>query len=189
MFCTIYRWLISRSMDSPGPLPARVAGHAERCEACKAYRDNCLSLADRLVGEAEEMSDAVSDDLHARILLRCGIGAGAAPPRPEPVSHAGRLKLGLAAAAVAAAIIIAALAVWRYSPDTPQDPNTPDVDPGRLMAAVLTESPRVIVESAAKVNSAFDRSIDKELDDLRDSGLTAADFVLARMPIDIDILE
>lgn len=200
MFCTMYRWLISRSMDSPEGLGRRTARHVEHCETCRSYRDSCVSLGDRLAGAAEALSGAVSEILHAKILLRCGIGAAAAPlpAKHVPRRGAGRLKLVLAITAAAAAILIGA-ALWQALPTTTEkivdnDPPTPHVPPGGVppehqLVRGLMGSPRIAAAFASQVNSVVDRSLDRELDQVREGGRAAADFVLARMPITINIPE
>ena len=190
MFCTMYRWLISRSMDSPGALSPRTAGHVARCEACRNYHRRCLELTDLLGAQAREQRGAVSEDLHARILLRCGAGAVAAPPRPLPRMASRRVRVGLAAAAVSAIV----LAAWLLRPAAsprPEDvapkptPSPHRVDPGdQDMPLDYLLWPAIAL---AEANSAFDRSLDIEFEQIRQSGRAAAEFVLARMPIDIDL--
>ena len=191
MFCTIYRWLISRSMDTPGRLSQPVARHVGRCPACRAYRQSCIELGDRLADEAAEGAHRVSDELHARILLRCGAGAEAAAPTAMPRSNGGRLRLGLAVA-VAASVLVA-LAAWQFYPGHTQTPTVivrprinpepkPKPDPIRIAIG-----PGWLGEASSKANDAINQSIDDEFERLRESGRAAAGFVLARMPIDIDL--
>jgi len=195
MFCILYKWLISRSMDSRRALPARVSQHVEHCPACRAYRDDCLALADELVNEARDIRATVSDDLHARILLRCGIGGGAspvvapAPAMPMPHSRNGRLKLGLAVAAAAAAAIILGVAVLQFTPETSHTPKKIVIKSVPAFPEVYSQPSSLAVASAQRINNAIDRSIDREFDGLRNTGLAAADFVIARMPIPINMPE
>ena len=192
MFCTIYRWLISRSMDSPGPLSRRVAKHVAQCPACRDYRDRCVELGDRLAGEAGEQAGLVSDELHARILLRCGAGAEATMPRTMPRLNSRRFRLGLAVAAAAAVVI--ALMAWQFYPATTQQPKGPIVEhkdrpkpgPAPVRIARIMDS-RWLAVASDKASDAIDRSMNEQFDQLRQSGRDAAGFVLARMPIDIDL--
>jgi len=193
MFCTIYRWLISRSMDTPGPLPKRVARHVAACPACRDYHDRCVELARRLVHEAADQSPAVSEELHARILLRCGVGAEAAAPRPMPRLNARRLRIGLAIAAAAA--VLMAVMVWQYYPATtppPDDrigpgPGPKPRQPIRYAGSDLPIDPQWLVKASSEAGDVIERSIDEPLDQLRQTGRDAAGFVLARLPIDIEL--
>ncbi len=185
MFCTMYRWLISRSMDSGQALSPRVVGHLEHCETCRDYRESCLAIGTGLAAEAREAAPHVSDELHARILLRCGLGAEAAPPTPMPRSQTRRLRLVLGVAAAAAAILVA-VAIWQLYPTTVPTPDNPPVaiKPGeKEVVERLIGSPGLAVASAREINNALDESINSEFADLQESGLAAADFVLARMPL------
>ena len=192
MFCTVYRWLISRSMDSPGPLSHRAAKHVDRCPACRDYRDRCVELAGRLAGEAREQADPVSGELHARILLRCGAGAEAAAPGTMPRLNSRRIRVGLVAAAVAAAIVVALAAYLLHGSLSPKPQDIapkPAPSPHRAPApdeGVPIDS-RWLAIASAEVNNALGRSMDSGFERLRQSGLAAADFVLARMPVDIDL--
>ena len=196
MFCTLYRWVISRSIDTPGVLPRRVAKHVGRCPACRAYRESCIELGDHLVDEAAEQSHPVSDELHARILLRCGAAAEAESPTAMPRLNRRRLRLGLAIAA--AASVLLALAAWQFYPAGTQRPvdianpsPSPRPKPTPIRIAKGNEGvpidARWINVASSKANDVISQSMDDEFERLRESGRAAAGFVLARMPIDFDL--
>ena len=187
MFCTITRWLISRSLDSGQALSPRAEAHVARCEACRDYRQSCLAMGTGLAAEARQRTPGVSDELHARILLRCGLGAEAAPPAPLPRANTRRLTLFLGVAAAAAAIVVA-VAIWQFYPATVQRPDGPPIavnpTPGEQeVVERLIDAPGMAVASVRRINSALDESMNSEFADLQESGLAAADFVLARMPL------
>ena len=189
MFCTMYRWLISRSLDSGQALSPRAEAHVARCEACRDYRQSCLAMGTGLAAEARQRTPQVSNELHARILLRCGLGAEAAPPMPMPHASARRLRL-LRRVAAAAAMILVAIAIWQFYPTTVPAPQNPDPTGGKQeVVERLIDAPGMAVASVRKINSALDQSIDSEFAGLQESGLAAADFVLARMPLPVGATE
>ena len=187
MFCTMYRWLISRSLDSGEALSARAVGHIQQCQACRDYRASCLEMGTGLATEARGQTAPVSDALHARILLRCGLGAEAAPPAPMPHARTRRFRVFRDVAA-AAAVILVALAIWQFYPTTAPTPENPDPTGGKQeVVEGLIGAPGLAVASAREINNALDESMNREFAVLQESGLAAADFVLARIPIDVDM--
>lgn len=58
MLCPIFQLMISAAIDSRKPLGARTHRHLGRCDACKRFRETCLTLGETLRSEASALPPA-----------------------------------------------------------------------------------------------------------------------------------
>ena len=177
MFCTVHKWLISRSMDSHRPAPRWVARHEARCSTCRQFRHRCHDMARQLAEQALPVEPGVSRTLHARIIERCRESSQAGARVPTAHGHPRRLKVGVAMLA-AAAVLLTVVGVWLALPERQLPP--------REDHFVLLLDPRGLTsESASLADDVLSGSIEQEVDALGKQGLAAADMVLALLPIDV----
>jgi hypothetical protein len=56
MFCSLFKFLISSSMDSDRPFPNLVARHVARCDQCREFAELAGDLDEKLRTDAQESS-------------------------------------------------------------------------------------------------------------------------------------
>ena len=106
MFCNIYKWFISRSLDLGKKVPGFVSGHLRRCPACREFSRISESLNQRLADDASRFlhESTVNDSLNKKI-----ISALAVKQRPKKTER--RRFLTAPLPALAAAVVVLAIAV------------------------------------------------------------------------------
>ena len=186
MFCFMYRWSISGSLDAARPLSGRAARHAARCPNCAAFARRSEKIGRRLIHEASraEAAAEASPALHDEILHRCRPAASAADhPRR---ALAGRWGRPVMAAAAAALILLAGAAAWLALRDhSPKSPPGDDPYPSHPIAWVA-DPPALAAESVSVLEAALAQTVGAEVLALRDESLAAADVLLAVLPLDVD---
>ena len=192
MFCKLHRWHVSRSLDDAQPLPKATARHVAKCDACRQFHQDSLAVARRLAEQGTPSPVTVSPDLHARILLRCGLAGHAARPHRASASWRAHLSLpaALAAAAVAAMLAIAGA---RYFAAPPK-PTPPPGGPKQIAKPPAPKPPVPAVADAeaafpVAVEQALRKPVEDELTLLREDAKVAAGFLLACIPAHIDLDE
>ena len=68
MFCFLYKWFISNTLDTGKPLPDFVKSHLGHCNQCRAFMASVNSIHVRLKSDAEKLSLPQSRDLSKRII-------------------------------------------------------------------------------------------------------------------------
>lgn len=114
MFCFIYKWMISRALDSysGGPderlrLPGVVTRHLRRCSSCSEYARLSGSFVHRLARDGSGFRGGSNDSLEEKII-------SALAAEPGPVRRPGRKwlpRLAVPVPALAAALVVIAVAV------------------------------------------------------------------------------
>lgn len=106
MMCPWYRWRLSNAVDEPGPLPARLQRHIERCEGCRRFYRTAQRLAEQLphgVGPWQ-------DELALRDQVLAVVATNHERPAAVRASAAGPRWQGPATAAAAALVMVLAVA-------------------------------------------------------------------------------
>ena len=179
MWCGVYRYLISWSMDSDEPLSALAARHVTACPDCRRFAESCGMLGRRLAEEAAAREVSVSPELHARI-VRGAITRGA------PVRRIVWVRPVLGALAVAALLMLGVGAAWYathlvrvQSPPIQVIRNTPPT--------LVDDSAQMASESAQAIQDALYSPYDEEMDLLLNKGKEAAQFLLACATLHADL--
>ncbi len=68
MFCSIYKWFISRSQDLEKPLAGPVGRHLHRCASCREYAEFCESLKNRSAQDIAGYLDDYNGALNEKIV-------------------------------------------------------------------------------------------------------------------------
>jgi hypothetical protein len=189
MPCFHHRILISRAANHDRTPPAFTRRHMQHCPTCRQFHETTVRVGQRLRHDADALSADVSEDLHQKILSRCGLDRPATrQPAPRTLTLARATGWALAAAAVA----LLAVGVWvsvqpaktptlehRLVEDTPKP--QPAAKPMPLQ--IVVELPATSADAAA---AKLYKPLEDELARLRQDGKAAADFLLACVPIDMD---
>ena len=191
MFCILYKWIISRSMDTDKPLPPRLAGHIDRCPACKAFHSRCLAVADRLSEQAPPQACEVSSELHAKILSGLHSQSRSNTSGTLAQLNVRRLWPRLAPLLASAVVLLALVALHYYNAAQSSRP-----DPSHTAAQTQYNIADPIAwllfpeglgpESAPLIEEALQWPIQREIRLLREDGRAVADFFLACVPVELD---
>lgn len=68
MFCSINKWIISRSVDTGRPLPGRVKNHLQRCNSCREFAAFCTSIRPKLIQDKNIILEKADKALTKKIL-------------------------------------------------------------------------------------------------------------------------
>ena len=183
MFCTISRWMISRSEDSGKRVPRPIERHIARCAACGGFARASASLRSRLREERSAWLAKVPDfpvDL-GRDLETTKRGARTVGVR-RPGSR--RLLLGLRplpAAAIVLVVAAAALVLFQVVPKGPT-PSARDRASARAAIKSLTSAPEGFQGAVGKAES----SLEREGRILKESLSSAVEYLQARLNIKIE---
>ena len=142
MWCSIYKWKISRSLDSGKPPAGMTRRHLDRCGSCREYTRFAEDLGWRLKEDAASHIESADTSLGERMAAAMGrLMESPTPSRPKPF----RLKPALAAAASVAIIGISLIWVVTSRPAKipPLDPLFKFARPQAYVAnaALKAESP------------------------------------------------
>lgn len=181
MFCMLYKWLISRSMDADKSLPRLVVKHLRKCPACNSFYENCLELAAQLPELAKDERAEVSNELHARIMR--GLEGNKAKVRTA-IRPGWRVLVPATAAAVVALAILLTIQNYRGPDQRPE--------PGSTAGVINTETIGWLIElnaeKAVSIEEAVQGPLQEEIRLLGDEGKAAAEFLLACIPLDMNVL-
>jgi len=107
MWCSIYKWKISRALDSGRPPAGLTRRHLDRCGSCRDYARFEEELGRRLTKDAAAFIECAGTSLGEKVSAAIGRRTESPPlSRPKPI----RLKPALAAAALLA--IVGISLVW-----------------------------------------------------------------------------
>jgi len=106
MMCPWYRWKLSYAVDEPGPLPARLQRHIDRCEGCRRF----YRTAERLAEQLPHGSGPWQDELALSDKVLAIVAANHEEPAVVRASAAGPRWQGPVTAAAAALVMVLAVA-------------------------------------------------------------------------------
>lgn len=103
MFCRLFKFMISNSVDAHSGLSHTTRKHIRKCEDCRSFYETCLSLGDGLRRHAADFDEELPDDFARRVF-----DAASAPNRPTLKLPVRWFPPALAATCI---LIVASLAV------------------------------------------------------------------------------
>lgn len=163
MFCSINKWLISRSLDSGKPIPDPVERHLQRCASCQEFVRFCESLKQRCVQDRPDFLKIHNESLKEKILSSLdkipARSVKARKPLLVPLVTAASLLL-----AISISII------WLRAPDSRQL-----LPMNQLFGFDLAKTS--IEDTLVKIES----PLEEEIFELRETMKSATEFLLARL--------
>lgn len=145
MFCSVYKWKISRALDSGKPLSGRVRRHLDLCSSCREFKRLSEEAGRRLSEDAVALLERAEASLGQRIIASLDI-------RTElPPSQKSRLFRPALATASALAMLSIGL-IWLA---TSRSHKTSALD-----SLFAFDEPRVYLETALqKAESPYQQEI------------------------------
>jgi hypothetical protein len=168
MFCSVYKWYISRSLDSGKSLPGLVSRHIRRCASCRQFAQFSESLENRLVKDVPGFLDGYDKSLNEK-----NISTLTKHPHPKRAPKR-RPALIPVLAAASAVLVISIVIVWLVLPSS--DRITP-----LNQLAQLRISKTSFENALVKIDSPYE----EELTELKQTLKATADFLLSRVDIKI----
>lgn len=112
MFCSLYKWFISRAVDSGKPVSGFVGRHLRGCAACREFAEFSESIIQRSVQDTADILKGHDGALDEKIISRLS-------KSPEPKEESTRKPVFYpAAAAVSAVLIIAIIIILLTTPES-----------------------------------------------------------------------
>lgn len=168
MFCSIYKWYISRALDSGKPLSGPVGRHIRRCASCREFAQFSESLENRCVKDVPGFLDSYNKELNEKII-------SVLTTQPAPKSAPRRKPALVPVLTAASALLVISIGiVWLVLPSS--DEITPFNQLSQLGIS-KTSFENVLV----KIDSPFE----EELFELKQTLKSTADFLLSRINIEI----
>ncbi len=170
MLCSIYKWKISRALDSGKPLSGLAERHLRRCSACREFARVGRELEQRLTQDAATLLENNRISLGEKVL-------SSLDRRVESPSVSKRIlgKPVWVAAAVSALVLVAAIVATRISFVTPRSEKIP-----ALESILKYNPPGVYLKKAAqKAESPYQM----EIQELKKALGTAAGVIEASLDI------
>lgn len=69
MFCPLYKWKISRAMDSQKATSGLVQRHMRRCDSCREYAELCASLKPKFTQDKQAILQNFDENLNKKIMM------------------------------------------------------------------------------------------------------------------------
>ncbi|MCP5051078.1 MAG: hypothetical protein GY940_28195 [bacterium] len=170
MFCFIYKWFISRSMDTGKPVPPIILRHLGHCKSCKGFAGMGQALNERLVRDAAGILEDSPHRLAEKIISALPLQPDE-PETPGGFSHSikpRRRSFRLVLSTVAASLVIVAGVWWFVGDGRPPGPTPPPVTPSLEIPAIETS----FLELGASVES----PLTTELTSLKQAVASTKDF-------------
>lgn len=172
MFCSIFRFMISHTVDGNSRLSRTTEKHIRHCASCREFYQTCLSLGEGLTHEAAISNDEVSERLSARVLT--------AIHHQRPKTHKVRMRLLPMVAAACLALIfltgVLFLTVWRDDKGTSQPGQ---VEPVAALRALVGE------DFVAGLPGLIEEPLASEINNIADDTESALRFLVACVSVDI----
>jgi hypothetical protein len=137
MLCSIYKWQISRALDSRKPPSGLVKRHLRRCASCSEFFRLGEETGGRLAEDAAALLRAADPSLGKRVLSSLDVGERVKSPAPSPPKSWGWRPVIAAAASLTLVSISLVLVL------TSHHAKMPALDP-----AFGIEAPGVYLEKA-----------------------------------------
>ncbi|MGB8951978.1 MAG: hypothetical protein WCC06_04850 [Candidatus Aminicenantales bacterium] len=171
MWCFIYKWNISRAIDSGKPPAGLTKHHLDRCASCREFSRLSGELEKRLAADAASLIGSTDSSLAGRVMPTAAAGGpveslSAAPTRPTAI------RLRPVWAAVSLAIVVGVSLIWIL---TSRPAKMPPLDP-----LFKLDGPRIYLENALqKAESPYQ----EEIRELKQAFQSTADYLLARLDV------
>jgi hypothetical protein len=174
MWCAIYKWNISRTLDSGKALSGLTKRHLEGCASCREFSRANQDLEKRLSADAAALIGSADPSLAGRMKTRIPAGrsedsSSLVPSRPRTA----RLRPVWAAAA-SLAVVVGVSLIWIVS--TPPA-KMPSLDP-----LLRFDGPRAYLETAVqKAESPYQ----EEIQELKQALESTADYLISRLDVNL----
>jgi hypothetical protein len=148
MLCSIYKWQISRALDSGKPLTALVRRHLRRCASCREFYGVGEEMGVRMRQDAAALLGSADPSLTEKVLSSLGVdgrvesGVQSAAPSLQPELKSKWWGMRPVLTAAASLTIIAISLVWVLSSRRAGMPGL------GLDAALGLDAPGVYLEKA-----------------------------------------
>lgn len=169
MLCFIYKWNISRTLDTRKPLSRPTKRHLAGCESCREFSRLGEEMERRLTDDAASLLEDAKPEIREKVQRAIGeTGTASAPRLSRPGLRHLRPVLGTAVA-------LAVIGVSFFWLVRTRSARMPPIDP-----LLKIESQRAnLVSAIQKAESPYH----EEIRELKKTLLTAADFLAARFDI------
>ena len=175
MFCFIYKWMISRTLDSGKRLPGVVNRHIDRCSTCSEFARLSGSLATGLTQDAPGFLQKNHDTYD---WLNIKITSALDTKTPTQIRRRQRFnflpKPALAAALALVAVTIAV--ILQVIPFTAPAPGENSIN--ELSKSVIVKNPLQVIQQV-------ESPIESEMRSLGQSINSAAKFLVSRLDVKI----
>lgn len=168
MFCSIYKWLISRSEDLGKPMSGHAARHLRRCATCREYAEFCESLKNRSAQDIPGLLNNYNGAFNEKII-------SALSKHPEPKPGKGRNPILIPVLTAASVLLVISISIlWLAGPSSNKIPQLNQL-------SELGFSRTSVENMLVKVDSPFDQ----EIVELKKTLESTANFLLSRIDIEI----
>lgn len=107
MFCTFYKWFISRAADSGKPLRGLVKKHTQRCDSCREFARLCESLKPKFAQDRQAILENSGRALVRKIMAALSEERESGPDHQAAARKFWAQKPALAASLAAASLVLA----------------------------------------------------------------------------------
>lgn len=171
MFCFVFKWLISRSLDSKKRLAGHVTRHIRHCRECREFFWVSESLNRRLVRDAGGLLGRGDDTLSKKVLSALAVG-------PVSVSAVKRLPVSMPGLVAASIVLLVTIGII-FRP-------VPIVEPGTGQDLINSLSTPVIFDTPFQdLFSRVESPINSEMENLKQSVSSASAFILSCLDVQL----
>jgi hypothetical protein len=179
MFCFLYKWMISATLDTGKELPGIVKRHLDGCGSCRRFARIGGGLKQRLNHDGKALLDSLAASgagqfRDQRIIAALKKNDSSEPSTPRRRAY--RLRPVFAAAAALLVFVIAA--IWQSMPPT-QSPTPAPVS--QINEEPVLAELKKIQQLAVQVESPLNR----EIDSLKHAVVSTANFFKSYLDMEI----
>lgn len=153
MFCPMYKWKISRAMDSQKPVSDMVQRHMRRCDSCREYAEFCASLKPKFTQDKGAILQDFDTSLNKKIMRaipeQIELRAESAP-RDRSQKHSFRRPVLIPSLAAVFTVLAISISIIFFS--LPWSKQRPPL--GQLSALISAASPEDVL---SKVESPLEK--------------------------------
>ena len=169
MLCFLYKWNISRALDTEKPLSRLTERHLAGCESCREFSRLGREMEGRLTGEAASLLSEAKAEIREKVRQSmAGLG-------PSPTGRTARPRFLSLKPALVAALLLAVVGISFIWLARSRAAGMPSIAP---LLNVETRRSEVI-STLEKAESPYD----KEIQGLKRVFLSTADFLAARFEV------
>ena len=153
MFCPIYKWKISRAMDSQKATSGLVQRHMHRCDSCREYAELCASLKPKFTLDKQAILQDFDESLNKKIMMAIPeqIELGLEPVR-KTHAHKYPFRRPVLIPSLAAALTVLVISISIIFFALPRSKQRPPL--GQISALVSAASPEDVL---SKVESPLEK--------------------------------
>ena len=175
MFCNIYQWFISGSMDTGKPLPGLIRRHVGHCQSCRRFSEMGSAVNKRLTKDAPAVIEESPKDLSNRIvatLHHLNHSSNKTYKRKQDDLFAPRRKSFSLSYSTAAAVLILVVGFWWMSGNKTVSLPEPGTETSAI-AFKLPEKLPNLENSILQLGSSMESPLEAELKSLENAVISA----------------